>query len=148
MSKYSIEIPEGYEVDSTFTSIGTVPSPRIELVLKKKQTKDFLWYIDRYLDISGSSTSDEIVNWFEYQQADALKHKLKTSQFSLVPWEIKIGLFKFICEENGLDKDDILMLVTVWNTKNKLYSYAGEYIGLKVTRICSSLMEDIFNTKA
>lgn len=71
------------------------------------QTKDFLWYIDQYLPSTDNSTCDEIHNWMHQDQISVLVHRLKTNQFSLVPWEIKIGLFKFIVLEHNLTVDDI-----------------------------------------
>lgn len=146
--KQNIEIPEGYEFDHVTSPILGNGGGVLSVILKKKQTKDFNWYIDEYLREDPFTTKDEISNHLFTEDIKEIKTKLRSGDYRWVPWEIKIGLFRFICKENGLDKDDILMLVTVWNTKNKLYSYAGEYIGLKVTRICSPLMKDIFNTNA
>lgn len=100
MNKQTIEIPEGYEFDHVASPILGNGGGVLSVILKKKQTKDFSFYVDQYLYDNGS-TNDQIVNWLSEDIISIAKHRLKTSQFSLVPWEIKMGLFKFICEAEG-----------------------------------------------
>lgn len=97
-----IDVPEGYEFDKVKKVEATDPAGWMYVMLKPKQKKDFSFYVDQYLYENGS-TNDQIVNWLSEDIISIAKHRLKTSQFSLVPWEIKMGLFRFICKEKKLD---------------------------------------------
>lgn len=104
--KHTIEIPDSHE----FVSESNILSQRDEtdgygqdmivVYLKPKQQKTFDWYVDQYLDASAGSTNDELRNWLDPNDIYVLSDRLKTKRYDLVPWEVKIGLFKFICDEN------------------------------------------------
>lgn len=111
-----LEIPDGWEIDELNQYSITTENPSstrrssINVFLKKKQpTKDFAFYVDQYLTSSGVSTNNQIENWLQYDQLLRIKQNLKTGGFEFVPWEIKIGLFKYICEQKGFD---IMSVVT------------------------------------
>jgi len=95
--KQTIEIPEGYEFDHVASPILGNGGGALTVLLKKKQTKTFDFYIDEYLRSDCNTTNDMLCNFLEYQNIDNLKQNLKASKFEFVPWEVKIGLFKFIC---------------------------------------------------
>lgn len=112
MSKQTVELDvlKDYELHSKVQNIVMDGRMTTLVFWEKKQTKDFSFYVDQYLYENGS-TNDQIVNWLSDDIISVAKHRLKTSQFSLVPWEIKMGLFKFICEEKGEHAMSILSII-------------------------------------
>lgn len=119
-----VEVLEDYELSSTINNITFDGKKTTMIFWEKKQKKDFDWYIDQYLTES-LTTVDNIAGWINYRDLEVAKNRLKTKQFNLVPWEIKIGLFRFICENLEL------------NTINCL-SYCFEYtIHSNVSKIIS-----------
>lgn len=85
-------IPEGYELDSDMSKklFGHLDcDSNIFIILKKKEVKDFKWY------------------WNEYSKTGLLRNfegvciEFETKHYDNIPFEIKIGLLKFICD--GLD---------------------------------------------
>ena len=120
-----VEVLEDYELSSTINNITFDGKKTTMIFWKKKQTKDFDYFVDQYLPSRDNSTSDEIIDWMDRDAVNRLNTYLKTKQFNLVPWEIKIGLFRFICENIEL------------NTINCL-SYCFEYtIHSNVSKIIS-----------
>lgn len=97
--KHTIEIPEGYEFSHTAHPILGNGGGALTVILKKKQQKTFDWYVDQYPDASAGSTNDELRNWLDNDDLKTMSERLKTKQYNLVPWEVKIGLFKFICDD-------------------------------------------------
>lgn len=119
-----VEVLEDYELSSTINNITFDGKKTTMIFWEKKQKKDFDWYIDQYLTES-LTTVDNIAGWINDRDLEVAKNRLKTKQFNLVPWEIKIGLFRFICENLEL------------NTINCL-SYCFEYtIHSNVSKIIS-----------
>lgn len=99
--KQTIEInfPEGYEyshmADPTFVSSKGV----LALILKKKQTKDFSFYVDEYLRSDCNTTNDMLCNWLGAFELSTLKQNLKENKLEYTPWEARLGLLKFICKD-------------------------------------------------
>lgn len=119
-----VEVLEDYELSSTINNITFDGKKTTMIFWEKKQKKDFDWYIDQYLTES-LTTVDNIAGWINDRDLEVAKNRLKAKQFNLVPWEIKIGLFRFICENLEL------------NTINCL-SYCFEYtIHSNVSKIIS-----------
>ena len=88
-----IDVPDGFEIERV-----KILDDCALVDFKKKQTKDFDYFVDQYLPVRDNSTSDEIIDWIEVTNVSKLNTYLKAKQFNLIPWEIKIGLFRFICE--------------------------------------------------
>ena len=79
----TIEIPEGYEVGTKIISHDSVC-----IDFKKIEEKNFDWYVDEY---------------FKRNIAyETITIRLKTGDFTTVPFENKIGLLKFICDDIGI----------------------------------------------
>jgi len=80
-------IPEGYEFEKAVSGSSISPGMQImiQLWFKKKEVKDFKWYANKYFKDGGNRLS--------YQIAD----------FDSIPFEFKIGLLKFICNDIGVD---------------------------------------------
>lgn len=101
-----INIPDGYELDSREQDSMVYDNPMkrsyVSVYIKQKQQKTFDWYVDQYLDASAGSTNDELRNWLNFDDVFVLSGRLKTKQYNLVPWEVKIGLVKFICKDKSL----------------------------------------------
>jgi len=116
-----VDIPEGYEYLKTIPTLGEDADPTYTVFFKPKQQKDFTFYVDEYLNVSGVSTIDQMSNWFNRDQQERIGNNLKTNQFSLVPWEIKIGLFKFICKENKMTFLTALNIISEYEHLNEWY---------------------------
>lgn len=98
--KYEIEIPNEYEVSGYDMN---KDNTMMCVVLKKKQQKDFNYFIDEYLREDPFTTKDEISNHLFTEDIKEIKTKLRSGDYRWVPWEIKIGLFRFICNEIKVD---------------------------------------------
>lgn len=99
--KHTIEIPDDYEFDHVAYPILGKEGGAITVIVKKKQTKDFDYFVDQYLSAS-NATVDFITGWIPDRDIEVAKNRLKTKQFDLVCWEIKFGLFRFICDSFDL----------------------------------------------
>lgn len=99
----SVIIPEGYEFKKFADPILSNGGGALTVLLKKKQTKDFDFYVDEYLRSDDYTTNDMLCNWLEKDQLDKIGNNLKQNKLQFVPWEVKIGLLKFICKDNGID---------------------------------------------
>lgn len=106
-----IDIPEGYEIDESkkITDQLLWSNGHCKMIPLKKSMpeKDFNWYVDKYFktllngngEISGSlmiGNTRQIINTF-------LKNDFNNIQF-----ELKIGLFKFVCDDLGLKFTDAI----------------------------------------
>lgn len=100
--KHIIEIPEGYEFSHTAHPILSNEGGALTLILKKKQQKTFDWYVDEYLRSDDCTTNDMICNWIPLDLITRLKDNLKQNKLQFVPWEVKIGLLKFICNDKRI----------------------------------------------
>lgn len=98
-----IDIPQGYEFDFVETPKAIDAAGILKVILKKKQTKDFAFYVDEYLRSDECTTNDMICNWMNALELNQLKDNLKQNKLNFVPWEIKIGLLKFICKDKSFD---------------------------------------------
>lgn len=91
-------IPEGYDLDTTkevyngSISIGEVGVGNIMIPIKKKEEKNFEWYIEKYFE-----TNFMFFIRDEYEKP--MKEKLLDGYFSVIDFEIRIGLLKFIYED-------------------------------------------------
>ena len=134
--KQNIEIPEGYEFDHVTSPILGNGGGVLSVILKKKQTKDFNWYIDEYLREDPFTTKDEISNHLFTEDIKEIKTKLRSGDYRWVPWEIKIGLFRFVCESNRSN----------WIVELKEYQNANMATHLYdiIPRI---FIDDLFKTK-
>lgn len=144
-----VDLPEGYEIDKVVDPmINSGGNKRmLSIILKQKQVKDFSFYVDQYLQMSGTSTCDQISNWIGDTSLDHLANNLKQNKFLLVPWEIKIGLFRFICEQNKMDSDDIIGFVVHYKA-SLCAEFGSSYIGYAVSKICSyEFLSDVLDTK-
>jgi len=99
-----IEIPDGYEIENIEHAQVYAkhnPTQLVTVQLKKKQTKDFSFYVDEYLRSDCNTTNDMLCNWFEKDQLERIGNNLKQNKLDFVPWEVKTGLFKFVCKDKG-----------------------------------------------
>jgi hypothetical protein len=92
-----IEIPEGYEVDkSVEISSGCI------VKFRKMEEKDFMDYFNDYLKYLESFST---AVYLGYTAAFSM------GEYDEIRFEIKIGLFKFICDELKLDWTTEIALV-------------------------------------
>ena len=93
-------IPEGYELsfDKGYClSAHLIEDGEICLNVKKKEVKDFKWYVKKYFERYNkylNTTKDEFpVN----------ENFIEKGNYKYVPFEIRIGLLKFICDDLKCD---------------------------------------------
>ena len=105
-----IDIPENYIRDGIKTNFQEQGDGIALAVVqfKKKQTKDFSFYIDEYLRADNCTTNDMLCNWMTSFVIDELKNNLKQNKLQFVPWEVKIGLVKFICRDKNISLKEYL----------------------------------------
>lgn len=144
-----IDIPEGYEVVSTdgMSALEKEGSGCYVTIVKckKKQTKTFDWFVDEYLRDTTGSTVEELRNWINNRDLETARNRLKKGHYNLVAWEIKIGLFKFICEYEGLS--DIYYYLHEYN-KSRLAGCSVQYDGLRIRKIFpDGFISDLIKTK-
>lgn len=98
-----IQIPEGYEYSHMGHPVLLSGDGMLSVMLKKKQTKTFDFYVDEYLRSDCNTTNDMLCNWIDDERIiEKLKDNLKQNKLQFVPWEVKIGLLKFIAKDIGL----------------------------------------------
>lgn len=97
--KQTIDIPEGYEFDHMAPPILSNGGGCLNVILKKKNIKNFDFYIDEYLRTDECTTNDMLCNWMTSFEIDELKNNLKKGEFNRTPWESRIGMLKFICKD-------------------------------------------------
>lgn len=99
-----IEIPDGWEV-------GNISGPHSDsettceicVELKKLPVKDFAWYVRMY------GSSPELCSAFSSSLAIIISY-IRDGRYDSVPFEIKIGLLKFICDDIGVNWRDFSLL--------------------------------------
>lgn len=135
-----VEIPEGYELDGELKLVenfeptywrgekASIYRPCLYALLKKKEVKDFNWYIDLYIE--SSIFNEEMHSWhFE---------KLKENKYIDVCFEIKIGLLKFICDDLNID--------ILYYLRKDFIDNSDEIV--KIFNICpGKFLDSIFNDK-
>lgn len=94
-------IPEGYYFDRSFEVIDLESNPRIELAFKPQQQKDFAWYVGEY---SKSHVKDFGMNMCDMK---IYPH--------IFPFELRIGLFRFICNDLNLPYIKSLRCLSIGN---------------------------------
>lgn len=131
-------------IDGSVINLGNY---KITIVSRPKTpTKDFSFYVDQYLYENGS-TNDQIVNWLSDDIISVAKYRLKTNQFSLVPWEVKMGLFRFICDEHKMTWNDIVGFFVYYNS-GTINNCSEQYLGNRVISILpQEFIDDLFKTK-
>lgn len=129
--KHEIEIPEGYKFSHIAPPILSNGGGVISVILEKQPTKGFDWYVDEYLNDS-VCTSEILTNWIPDSNLHTLISHLHKRQFNKIPWEIKIGLFRFICDKGKAD----------WVSQYELYSQLGALDGFP-----KEFIDDLFKYK-
>ena len=99
MRAIDVSIPEGYEYSHMAEPVLSDGGGILQVVLKKKKGKTFDFYVDEYLRSDYNTTNDMLCNWFDKDQLEKIGNNLKQNKLQFVPWEIKIGLIKFICKD-------------------------------------------------
>lgn len=98
-------IPDGYDLNikDGFSFIDD-ETGNISIHLKKKEEKNFEWYVYRY--------EEKIYDLFESHKIRGYKdlilqindtEKLIYNRWQDIPFEVKIGLLKFICDDKKLN---------------------------------------------
>lgn len=104
-----ITLPEGYEVDEQIlTTEMNSQKPMVFITTKKKKGKTFDFYVDEYLRSDYNTTNDMLCNWFDKDQLEKIGNNLKQNKLQFVPWEIKVGLAKFICKDKNISLKEYL----------------------------------------
>lgn len=94
-----IDIPDGWEWSSTATgsnkSDDDYQTVSVTVILKKLPVKDFDWYINGYFERMRLSKVD--------LRTIGVMMSLERGEYESIPFEIKIGLLKFICDDIDVD---------------------------------------------
>jgi hypothetical protein len=107
-------------------------SNMITIEFKKKEEKNFEWYIDEYFN-NGSGHYSYIRNGIKSDVIDIYKAGLQVN-YGAVPFEIKIGLLKFICKK---------MKYNLFSVIHSIHTYGAA--SLKITNIIPvEFLESIF----
>jgi hypothetical protein len=94
-----IDLPEGFSVKTINSSLVGKDAELISIHIEKKNIKNFDFYVDEYLRSDDFTTNDMLCNWFDKDQLEKIGNNLKQNKLQFVPWEVKIGLLKFICKD-------------------------------------------------
>jgi hypothetical protein len=87
-------IPDGYEYKQSISYAASSDVQKIVIDAKKREIKDFDWYVKKYFDKGLELNMAAHVNY---------RHALLNGVYYILPFEIKIGLFKFICDDLKVD---------------------------------------------
>jgi hypothetical protein len=139
-----VDIPEGYELDGNLKLVenfeptywrganASIYRPCLYVPLKKKEVKDFNLYIEEYFKAFRHIHISEII-------IPDLKGLFKENKYLYIPFEIKIGLLKFICDDLGHGKVQFVYVLDCINKKE---------VGFKLLEICpKEFLYSIFNEK-
>jgi hypothetical protein len=137
------EVPEGYELikDNYFNDLSDneILDCRI-LFRKKEEIKDFHYYIDMYM----LHTPNNIIDFWGSPTANIfLVKQFIQYNFNSIPFEIKIGLLKFICDD--IAPNDFFSFVIDYCNGCKAKN--SDYI--KIRNICpKEFLESMFYDKS
>lgn len=107
-------IPEGMEIETTATS-----SDHVLIMFKKKQ-KDFDWYVREYLiPTTTEDVGENIVDWITPDDITEIKGHFFKDEWEYLPFELKIGLLRFICDDSRVS------LVSMLNYLQKEHTLTG-----------------------
>jgi hypothetical protein len=98
-------IPEGYEIDHNSTSFPS-GSTSIVVPIKRCQNKNFIWYVGQYYVNNLSFLINK--SKFEFQDS------FISLNYDVIPFGLRIGLLKFICEDLKLTLDDMYHYLRVY----------------------------------
>lgn len=87
-------IPDGYELDPSrlnLTDDSNCSYEYIAIPVKQKPKKDFEWYAKEYFN--------ERISKFTIFEKDKFLEKILYETYKPIPFELRIGLFKYICDD-------------------------------------------------
>lgn len=87
-------IPDGYELDPprlNLTDDSNCSYEYIAIPVKQKPKKDFEWYAKEYFN--------ERISKFTIFEKDKFLEKILYETYKPIPFELRIGLFKYICDD-------------------------------------------------
>jgi hypothetical protein len=116
-------IPEGYQIDYSIQYEVAQLKDSIMIQIKKKEVKNFDWYAQKYFNKINKKYNIELVIDSNFEDV-------------VFPFEFKIGLLKFIC-----DDIDVNFFTIIDQLNNKKYSINS----IEVSDICpKEFLESIF----
>ena len=86
-----------------------------------REEKDFEWYIEKYLsgNLKGRPLGlPQDIQSYIYNDFNTLQRNFKTKTYCKIPFEIRIGLLKFICDDM-FPEYGIMQLILDWKIKAK-----------------------------
>lgn len=125
----TVQIPEGYEYSHMAEPILSNGSGVLSVILKKKNIKNFDFYVDEYLRSDDCTTNDMICNWWDRDTLEVIGNNLKQNKLQFVPWEVKIGLFRFICKDRGVNYRTAL---------NAVIANGAQFVDTRIEKIITS----------
>jgi len=100
-------IPEGYEYDPSrlnLTDDSNCSYEYIAIPVKQKPKKDFEWYAKEYFN--------ERISKFTIFEKDKFLEKILYETYKPIPFELRIGLFKYICDDLEIDNENMFYFLT------------------------------------
>jgi hypothetical protein len=142
-------IPENVEISCETPVVLTDPYLRLVIELKKKEVKNFEWYVYNYLNPKQEQLHhSNIRTWINSESLDVLSTRIIHNDLSTIPFGIKIGLLKFICDDIEYSSwyFDIMPLYESLNPKEHGHKDAVRLpINQKIQEICpKEFLESIF----
>jgi len=144
MKNIKVKIPKGYKLDKNHkqvTDLDIDGSGIISFRLKKKNEKkkmiSFNDYVNAYLEKHNDDVKcNDIRNWVEDDFLEDLSKDILSLSFDGVPFEIKIGLLKFICDDISESFNEIM---------HTIHDNLLDYRTTKIKEICPELfLKSIF----
>lgn len=122
-------IPEGWVLDIEKSPSSQFDTGYLKLSIptKVEEEKNFNWYVNKYFGIE---------NYIEGSKYVTFKDYLLSYRYNEVPFELKIGLLKFICDDNDTD-----LIYCIYNIKENNPGFGQDMI----RKLCpKEFLESIF----
>ena len=125
--KHKTKIPKGYKVEAITENYSDKQNGKavINIWLKKKEPegKSFQWYLIEY-----EKKIRNISNLYELD----VEIPLQMRNFTSIPFEFRIGLLKFICDDLCLQRHEYIEILAILSYKQELSSSRMD----KIRQIC------------
>ena len=108
-------VPEGYELTGNLVVL-YYPAGTMTIQLKKKPVKDFDRYVDEYF-MYNELLSEHHRNY---------KKRFKDKDFEAIPFELKMGLLKLICDDNKYSLPFVLSHINKYDDSDPLLEHCSK----------------------
>lgn len=109
-------IPDGYELDPprlNFYDDSNCSYEYIAIPVKQKPKKDLEWYAINYAEkIKNYSAILTNFRFYALAMATNLSSDFINNNYDEIPFEFRIGLFKYICDDLEIDNENMFYFLT------------------------------------